>query len=654
MAQRSGVGKGTSAKPQAKAPTKKAPARGASVAKPTVKKPPSKPVKAPASKKAPAKAPAKAAAKVQTKAPTVKKSAQKVPQKAAAKSAAKVPASKAPAPKADAKVATPAESGAEAPTTRSAERPPSKPARKPARGPVSLVLVPAAEGDLLTVRGAELLATADVVVTDVAAAPLAQVRSPRAEIIPAVDELGLPLDAAGRVRLVTDAAAKGANVVRLICGEPVFDGTLAAEGRLLTKAKYSYEVAPGVSLVTGTTAYTGILPTAGPGGGTAVVSLQDEPDWGRLASTVGTIIVRDGADAAADIAAALLDNGMDPTTPMAVTRGATTVEQRTVSTTLGTAAPDLRAAKRAGPGMLIVGEAVAGREALNWFESKPLFGWRVLIPRTTDQSADAREQLRQYGATSEEVPTISVEPPRTPQQMDRAIQGLVSGRYQWIAFTSANAVKAVRERLEDYGLDARALAGVRVAAVDDITAQALIDFGVRPELVPAETQTSAGLAELWPPFESGLDPIDRVFLPRADIATEALVAAMTERGWQVDDIVAYRTVRAAPPPAPVREAIKTGGFDAVLFTSSSTVRNLVGIAGKPHAVTVVACVGPKPAEAAREHSLRVDVQGSASEVATLIDELAEYGERLRVEAADRGESTWRPSRRKGAVRRKSS
>ena len=111
-----------------------------------------------------------------------------------------------------------------------------------------------------------------------------------------------------------------------------------------------------------------------------------------------------------------------------------------------------------------------------------------------------------------------------------------------------------------------------------------------------------------------LDPVDRVLLPRADIATETLAAGLRDRGWEIDDVTAYRTVRAAPPPAPIREAIKTGGFDAVCFTSSSTVRNLVGIAGKPHARTIVACIGPQTAETAREFGLRVDVQPEEARV----------------------------------------
>jgi uroporphyrinogen III methyltransferase/synthase len=122
-----------------------------------------------------------------------------------------------------------------------------------------------------------------------------------------------------------------------------------------------------------------------------------------------------------------------------------------------------------------------------------------------------------------------------------------------------------------------------------------------------------------------------VLLPRADIATETLTAGLKERGWEVDDVTAYRTVRAAPPPAPVREAIKGGGFDAVCFTSSSTVRNLVGIAGKPHAKTVVAVIGPATAASAQEFGLRVDVQPETAAVAPLVDALAEFAASRRAE-----------------------
>jgi uroporphyrinogen III methyltransferase/synthase len=213
--------------------------------------------------------------------------------------------------------------------------------------------------------------------------------------------------------------------------------------------------------------------------------------------------------------------------------------------------------------------------------------------------------------------------------------------------------RACREKLQEYGLDARSFSGLKVAACGVGTVEALIEFGVRPDLTPGEDQSTSGLLEVWPPFDSLLDPINKVFLPRADIATDTLVAGLTELGWEVEDITAFRTVRAAPPPAPVREAIKTGGFDAVLFTSSSTVRNLVGIAGKPHQSTIIACIGPNTAKTAEEHGLRVDVLAETSTPQGLVAALAEKGDSLREQASSEGLEEWRPSKRKAAGRRKS-
>src|SRR5204863_2882395 len=350
-----------------------------------------------------------------------------------------------------------------------------------------------------------------------------------------------------------------------------------------------------------------------------------------------------GADAApADLGKMLVAAGWPEGTRLAITWDGTTSAQQTVVSTLGRIGPDLKAAgvslaNTRGSAIAVVGDAVAARDQLSWFETKPLFGWRILVPRTKEQAAVVSQRLREYGAVPEEVPTIAVEPPRTPQQMDRAVKGLVTGRYQWIAFTSVNAVRAIREKFEEYGLDARAFAGVKVAAVGAQTAAALRAFGIMPELVPDGEQSGEGLAAAWPPYDDVLDPINRVLLPRADIATETLVARLTELGWEAEDVTAYRTVRAAPPPAPIREAIKSGGFDAVLFTSSSTVRNLIGIAGKPHAVTVIAVIGPQTAKTAAEFGLRVDVMAPTPSVTALVDAVAEYGAGLRDAAREAGE-----------------
>src|SRR5690606_1031624 len=293
-------------------------------------------------------------------------------------------------------------------------------------------------------------------------------------------------------------------------------------------------------------AYAGI-PTATTG--TAefrVVDAARVEDWSAHASCAGPLVIHAPVEEAAAIAKALVAAGRADTTPIAVTVNGTTTEQRTVVSTLAGLARELKHAALEGPAVLIVGEHVAGRDRMSWFETKPLFGWRVLVPRTKEQAKGLTEQLRSYGAVPVEVPTISVEPPRTPQQMDRAIKGLINGRYEWVAFTSVNAVRAIREKFDEYGLDARSFAGLKVAAVGDTTARALAEFGIKADLVPTGEQSAEGLLAEWPPYDSMLDPINRVLLPRADIATETLVAGLTEMGWECDDVTAYRTVRAAP------------------------------------------------------------------------------------------------------------
>ena len=162
---------------------------------------------------------------------------------------------------------------------------------------------------------------------------------------------------------------------------------------------------------------------------------------------------------------------------------------------------------------------------------------------------DERDGWSAHGALPIEVPTIAVEPPRSPAQMERAVKGLVDGRYQWVVFTSTNAVRAVWEKFSEFGLDARAFSGVKIACVGQATADRVRAFGIEPELVPAGEQSSLGLLDEFPPYDDIFDPVNRVLLPRADIATETLAEGLRERGWEIEDVTAYRTVRAAPPPA---------------------------------------------------------------------------------------------------------
>ncbi|MBO0652141.1 bifunctional uroporphyrinogen-III C-methyltransferase/uroporphyrinogen-III synthase [Streptomyces triculaminicus] len=538
----------------------------------------------------------------------------------------------------------------------------------PAHGHVTFLGAGPGDPGLLTLRAVEALAAADVLIADPQVLDVVRTHARGTVDMPAqtvTDEssktVGVPV-LRDTANLVMTAARSGKRVVRAVLGDPGLDGNAGDEMLACADGGITFEVVPGVATAVGVPAYAGVPLRDGQGGDVRFVDARTATAvcWAEVGTSEATAVVSTTLDSVVAAAGELVAGGRRPETPVSVTVAGTTTRQRTWTATLGTLQQTLKAAKvlpsadGSQPVIAVVGERSAAerRERLSWFESKPLFGWNVLVPRTKEQAASLSDQLRSYGAVPSEVPTIAVEPPRTPQQMERAVKGLVTGRYEWIAFTSVNAVKAVREKFEEYGLDARAFAGIKVAAVGEQTAKSLIEFGVKPDLVPSGEQSAAGLLEDWPPYDPVFDPIDRVFLPRADIATETLVAGLIELGWEVDDVTAYRTVRASPPPAETREAIKGGGFDAVLFTSSSTVRNLVGIAGKPHNVTVIACIGPATAKTAEEHGLRVDVLSPEPSVHKLAEALAEFGAARRDAALEAGDPVTRPSERRPGSRRR--
>ena len=533
-----------------------------------------------------------------------------------------------------------------------------------AKTPAAVAFVGSGPGDpgLLTVRAASLLRRADVVVLDRVAREdfVAKFVREDTEIVDAGHgEAGQALTTASRAKLVVKTAkaaaklGKGALVVRLMDGDPATFNGLAEEATALHKAAVPFEIVPGVSAASAVPTYAGIPLTHNGSRAVHLLSPGDSKvDYAKSVAADTTVVLFGTVDTLRTSFARLLEAGRDAETAVAVTVDGTTIHQKTHTFTLDTVDAGLKLLADDAQLVAVVGSPVDYRETLSWWENKPLFGWNVLVPRTKDQAGSMTERLGDFGASSDVVPTISVEPPRTPQQMERAIKGLVTGRYEWIGFTSQNAVRAVREKFDEFGLDARAFAGLKIAAVGGVTAEALREWGLQPDLVPSGEQSAKGLLEEWPEFDELLDPINRVFLPRADIATDTLVAGLQEIGWEVDDVTAYRTVRAAPPAPEVREAIKSGKFDAVCFTSSSTVRNLVGIAGKPHATTIVACIGPATAKTAEEHGLRVDVMSPEPSAEALVDALADFGRSLALSAAEAGEAVRRPSERRTTSRRK--
>lgn len=545
--------------------------------------------------------------------------------------------------------------------TRSSSAATTTPQSPQTRGRVIYVGTGPGDPDLLTLGAIAALADASVVILDddrqrdLLAHPAITLGSEAEVATLGLSEAGKPLSPSARARLILKHTDAGVRVVRLVTGDPFLDNAIADEAAACVRGGADFEVVPGVSSLTAVPEYAGI--DLSHAGGVHFASICDgrftksiTAQWG----TTPTVVISTRVEhVPALVDAAKAAGRAEDDHVLATVHGGST-EQLTIATSLAALAAEVAAVEAPGadPVHVIMGTAAEQRAELTWYETKPLFGWRVLVPRTKDQAAPLIARLRTYGAHSDEVPTISVEPPRSPLQMDKAIRGLVEGRYEWVAFTSVNAVKAVREKFEEYGLDARAFSGLKVAGVGDITARALRDWGIEPDLVPEHEQSAAGLAAEFPPYDDVLDPINRVFLPRADIATETLAAGLVKLGWEVEDVTAYRTVRAAPPPAPVREAIKTGKFDAVVFTSSSTVRNLVGIAGKPHPGTILAAIGPQTAKTCEEHGLRVDVIASKPSAVDLADALASFAAERRDGLVAAGEPVVKPSQRKPAPRKR--
>ena len=368
-----------------------------------------------------------------------------------------------------------------------------------------IIFVGAGPGDpgLLTVRSVEALAGAALLVTDPDVPAAVVALAINAEVHPAVGE------ATEVAKVLVVAAKAGQAVVRLVAGDVLTVDSVVKELQAVARTTVPFDIVPGISAASAAASYAGVAV----GSVHTIADVRSTSDWSRLAAAPGTLLLQASGGHLADTAASLAEAGFAAETPTSVTAGASLPTQRTVDGTL--AGLDGMGRDLTGPLVVAVGASAAGRQRLSWWESRALYGWRVLIPQTRDSSELMVELLRSHGAIPERVPTIAVEPPRTPAQMERAVKGLVDGRYQWVVFTSINSVRAVWEKFTEFGLDARAFAGVKIACVDNATGDAVKALGINPELVSGHPEFSVGLLDDFPEFDDILDPVDRVLLPES-------------------------------------------------------------------------------------------------------------------------------------------
>jgi uroporphyrinogen III methyltransferase/synthase len=496
--------------------------------------------------------------------------------------------------------------------------------------PAKVFLVGAGPGDpgLITVKGADALRQADVVVYDrLCNAALLDYAPAHAERVFMGKEPDTPgaFQHAINQALVKEARA-GKTVVRLKGGDPFVFGRGSEELLALHAAGVDCEVVPGISSATAVPAYAGI-PVTHRGTATAftVVSGSEDPtkpesslDWPALAKTPGTVVVLMGWRSLPDIVRTLVKNGRASSTPVAITQWGTLPNQRTVTGTLNDIIQRSLDAGLESPVVAVIGEVAALRGQLRWFDTRPLFGKRILVTRSRTHAGMLSKALRAQGAEAVELPTIEIQPLDDYAHMDSVLAGL--GRYDWIVFPSAAGVEAVFNRLQDAGKDSRAIGPVKVAAIGPATAQALLVRGIVADFVPS-TFSSQGIAKEFQ--HAGVFGAN-VLLPRSDIGEEALPEGLTALGALVDEVTAYRTVLPSGAAQRAKELLAAGAIDVVTFTSSSTVRNLVALLDRDITVLstkLVASIGPATSRMARELGLEVHIEAEEHTVPGLVQSL---------------------------------
>jgi uroporphyrinogen III methyltransferase/synthase len=495
-------------------------------------------------------------------------------------------------------------------------------------------IVGAGPGDpgLMTVRGQRHLEAADVVVYDHQVhARLLRSARPDAEKIDVGPAAPRALDQDAISLLLVEKAREGKMVVRLKWGDPFVFDSGGKEALFLHEQQIPFEVVPGIPATIAVPAYAGI-PITYPGAGDIVAFVRgheaetDAPpqvDWERLAGLDGTLVCYAGAKQIGAIANALLSNGRSPEESAALIYAGTTPAQTTIVGTLGTI---VERARPHEPAMLVIGRVVGLREHLRWFDARPLFGKRIVVTRSREQAAELVDMLEERGAEAIQAPTIRIAPPEDMEALDRACAD--AGAYDWIVFTSANAVDSFMRRVLANG-DIRDLKGVRLCAIGPSTAQCLSRYGIRVDLTPGEARSEAVIDALK---AAATVKGARFLLPRSDIGREVLADQLRDAGAEVSAVAAYRTL----PGGSERDAdqdiyrmLLDGRIDAVTFTSASTVKNFAKIFGEEQAAdllrtTVVASIGPVTAEAAQQLGIQTTVMPERYTIPDLVDALVEH------------------------------
>ena len=490
----------------------------------------------------------------------------------------------------------------------------------------TVYLVGAGPGDagLLTLRGAELLARADVVVYDALVNPdLLRLAPKAAEIIyggKRAKDHAIPQEELNQ--LLVTKAREGKTVVRLKGGDPYVFGRGGEEAEEIAAAKIPFEVVPGVSSIVAGPNYAGIpLTHREHCSSFTVITGHEDPtkdetalDYAQLARTPGTKVVLMGVERIRQIADSLVAHGMDKSTPVGMVRWGTTGRQQSIEGTLATIADVVAEKKFTAPAVTVIGGVVKLRRHLNWFEQRPLFGQRVVVTRTREQASELSRQLQEFGAEVLEIPTIKIVPPEERVALVEALNGI--GDYDWLIFTSPNGVTCFFEYFFKAFEDVRALGNVRIAAVGPATAAKIKEHHLRVDVMPEQYVTKK-IAHAISGFES-VENL-RFLMLRAQVANPELPKALEEMGAIVDDVAVYKTEPETEDRNGAAARLLEEGADWITFTSSSTVENfharfdlpkllkafpqMKTISIGPETSKALTALGLEPSVEARQHTI---------------------------------------------------
>jgi uroporphyrinogen III methyltransferase / synthase len=499
------------------------------------------------------------------------------------------------------------------------------------KGTVYLVGAGPGDAGLLTLRGAELLRRADVVIYDVLAnAELLKFAPATAEFIPRGSrgtDKALTQDQLNA--LMISKASEGKCVVRLKGGDPYIFGRGGEEAEELAAANIPFEVVPGVSSIVAAPNYAGIpLTHRGVASTFTVLTGHEDPekessdlDFEEIARIPGTKVILMGLKRLRELTETLVARGMSPKTPIAIVHRGTTGGQQSVEGTLATIADIVHKQKISAPAITIIGDVVKLREKLNWFERRPLFGQRIVVTRTREQASQLSKQLSDLGAEVLEIPTIKLVPPTEDRRQDLIDALLELNSYNWLVFTSPNGVTAFFDLFFKRFQDLRDIGGARIAAIGPATAAKLKELHLQVDLMPDEAIASK-IATAFDKFET-VENL-KICLLRAEVANPDLPKALEELGAIVDDIAVYKTVAETQDLNGAAAKLADKGMDWITFTSASTVEHfharfdlpkllkefpqakLVSIG--PETSKAIRALGLEPTQEAKDHSIEGVVQ----------------------------------------------